>query len=63
VRAQAKVPVAVTGGFRSADAMAEALASGAVDVVGLARPLALEPDLPLRLLAGEEAVSQVRRLS
>jgi hypothetical protein len=32
--------------------MEAALASGAVDVIGLARPLIVEPDLPRRLLDG-----------
>lgn len=40
------IPLMVTGGFRTGAGMADALASGATDVVGLARPLALEPDLP-----------------
>ena len=52
VRTRTRVPLMVTGGFRTARGMSEALAGGAVDVVGLARPLAIEPDLPARLLSG-----------
>lgn len=52
VRERTKLPLMLTGGFRTAAGMGEALAEGAVDVVGLARPLAVEPDLPARLLAG-----------
>lgn len=52
-RGLASMPLLLTGGLRSAAAMAEAIAGGAVDVVGLARPLAVEPDLPRRLLSGE----------
>lgn len=44
-------PLMVTGGFRRARTMEAALASGAVDVIGLARPMVFEPDLPVRLLA------------
>jgi 2,4-dienoyl-CoA reductase-like NADH-dependent reductase (Old Yellow Enzyme family) len=51
VRAVSTVPLMVTGGFRSGTAMTDALTSGATDVIGLARPLALEPDLPRQLLA------------
>ena len=36
--------LAVTGGFRSRHAMAEAVASGDCDVVGIARPAATNPD-------------------
>ncbi|MCB9591085.1 MAG: NADH:flavin oxidoreductase/NADH oxidase family protein [Sandaracinaceae bacterium] len=52
VRERTRVPLMVTGGFRSAGAMEEALTSGSVDVIGMARPLIVEPDLPARLLAG-----------
>lgn len=52
VRAVAKMPLMLTGGLRSKAVMEEALASGAIDVVGLARPLAVEPDLAKRLLEG-----------
>ncbi|MPY80579.1 MAG: NADH:flavin oxidoreductase [Actinophytocola sp.] len=54
------LPLMLTGGFRTAEGMASAVTSGAVDVVGLGRPLALEPDLPARLLSGAVAASDVR---
>jgi len=44
-------PLMVTGGFRSAAAMADALAAG-VALVGLARPLCTAPHGPAALLAG-----------
>ncbi|MGH7434278.1 MAG: NADH:flavin oxidoreductase/NADH oxidase family protein, partial [Polyangiaceae bacterium] len=52
VRAAARVPMAVTGGFRSRAGMEEALSAGTVDVVGLARPLCTEPELARALLEG-----------
>jgi 2,4-dienoyl-CoA reductase-like NADH-dependent reductase (Old Yellow Enzyme family) len=60
-RTRTRVPLMVTGGFRTAAGMAEAVSSGALDVVGLARPMALEPDLPARLLAGAAAASAAER--
>ena len=39
-----------------AQAMAQAVESGATDLVGIARPLAVEPDLANRILAGQEGV-------
>ena len=53
LRAKTTLPLMVTGGFRTRAGMNEALLSGATDLVGLARPLCVEPDLPRRLLAGE----------
>ena len=60
IRATVKVPLMVTGGFRSVGGMAAAVASGALDLVGIARGMAIEPDLPLRLLAGQEPEHAVR---
>ncbi len=40
------VPLMLTGGFRTTAAMNEAIESGALDVVGLARPFTIYPDLP-----------------
>jgi hypothetical protein len=51
VRGVSKLPLMVTGGFRSRVGMEEALKEGAVDIIGLARPLVLEPDLPVRILS------------
>jgi 2,4-dienoyl-CoA reductase-like NADH-dependent reductase (Old Yellow Enzyme family) len=60
VRKLVQLPLVVTGGFRSAAGMAAAIDSGAIDMVGLARPLAIEPDLPNRILGGEDFISLVR---
>ncbi len=54
IRRLVKTPLVVTGGFRSGQAMADALASGATDMIGLARPLAVEPDLPNRILSDRD---------
>ncbi len=53
-KAAGGVPLMLTGGIRTRAAMTALLDSGAVDLIGLGRPLALEPDLPTRLLAGED---------
>lgn len=51
VRKEVKTPLMLTGGFRTTEAMKEALNSNTVDLIGMARPLAVEPDLPARILA------------
>ncbi|MCX5319957.1 NADH:flavin oxidoreductase/NADH oxidase family protein [Streptomyces sp. NBC_00120] len=45
------IPLAVTGGFRSRDAMEDAVATGECDVVGIGRPTATTPDAADVLLA------------
>ena len=59
-RKAVKTPLVVTGGFRSASGMAQAIESGAIDMVGVARMLALEPDVANRLLAGRTPKYQVK---
>ncbi|MBK6758813.1 MAG: NADH:flavin oxidoreductase/NADH oxidase family protein [Moraxellaceae bacterium] len=59
-RTATKTPLIVTGGFRSPDGMSEAITSGAVDFVGIARTLAIEPDAPNRLLTGQMPRYQVK---
>lgn len=63
VRASIKVPLMVTGGFRSAAAMNAALRSGALDVIGLARLLAIDPDAPAALLQGQDSSQRVRPIT
>lgn len=63
VRARTQVPLAVTGGFRSGGAMLDALRGGATDLIGLARPVALYPDLPARLLRDPTTAITLPRLS
>jgi len=55
LRQRLRVPLVVTGGFRSGQAMAQAVRGGAgglgaIDLVGMARPLVVQPDLPRALL-------------
>ncbi|WP_247420807.1 NADH:flavin oxidoreductase/NADH oxidase family protein [Ralstonia pseudosolanacearum] len=60
VRAEVKVPLMVTGGFRTAEGMNAALSSGALDIVGVARLLAIDPDAPAALLNGRDSSQRVR---
>jgi 2,4-dienoyl-CoA reductase-like NADH-dependent reductase (Old Yellow Enzyme family) len=59
-RAAVDTPLVVTGGFRSSKGMAQAIDSGAVDMVGIARIMAVEPGVPNRLLAGKNPEQVVR---
>ena len=49
-----KVPLMVTGGFRSVTAMASAVSSAGVALIGLGRPLCVYTHSVRRLLAGEQ---------
>ena len=49
----ARMPLMVTGGFRSRAGMEEALTSGAAHLIGLGRPLCGDPLAAKRLLNGE----------
>ena len=58
-QAISSVPLIVTGGFRSRDAMEQALAEDSLDLVGIAKPFALIPDLPQRMLLGGLAKTEL----
>ncbi len=61
-RARVRTPLMLTGGLRTAVGMESAIEAG-VDVVGLARPMAVEPDLPATLLAGLSAHARPVKLA
>jgi 2,4-dienoyl-CoA reductase-like NADH-dependent reductase (Old Yellow Enzyme family) len=63
LRSTVQVPLMLTGGFRTLAGMNAALQTGALDVVGLARLLAIDPDAPKALLKGQECQQQVRPIS
>lgn len=63
VRRHTDVALMVTGGFRSAPAMQQALDSGATDFIGLARPVAVDPSLPRTLLSNPQAKLAIKRPS
>lgn len=56
-----KCPLQLSGGFRSRTGMADAIASGACDLIGLGRSAVLEPEIPLKLL--NESVSDEEALA
>ena len=43
----------LTGGLRTPAVMEEILQGGAVDIIGIARPLALDPDFCAKAIAGD----------
>lgn len=63
IKAAIKCPLMVTGGFRTGEFMNQTLADGELDLVGLGRPLCINPDFSKQLLEGQPVVSQVRPLS
>lgn len=63
VRSAVNVPLMVTGGFRSLAGMNAALESGALDVVGIARLMAIDPDAPAALLSGRDSHLRVLPIS
>ncbi len=63
VRGLVDTPVVVTGGFRSADGMTTALQSGATDFIGLARPLAVDPALPNKLMSDDKHTIKLKTLT
>lgn len=65
VREITEIPLMVTGGFRSRRVMEDALANRDADVIGLGRPLVVEPHFVKRLFEGtiEAAEPHERRLT
>ena len=63
IRSKVDVTLVVTGGFRSARGMNLALAEDAMDMVGLGRPLCVDPDLPNNAIADDNYVLDLPHLT
>lgn len=61
-RKVSQVPLIITGGFRSESAMEDALNSGHLDFIGIARPLAIMPDLPNQIKNGTYQTMTTERI-
>ena len=62
VKAALRIPVMVTGGFRSVAVMNAALAEGATDLIGMGRPFVAAPEFAAGLLDGSsDAAPAVER--
>lgn len=53
VRQKTSTPLMLTGGFRTVAGMEDALQAGHLDIIGLARPFSMFPDLANRIFSGE----------
>ncbi|MEJ8304787.1 NADH:flavin oxidoreductase/NADH oxidase family protein [Saccharibacillus sacchari] len=62
IKSLVDVPIVVTGGFRSQVGMEEALAAGKTSMIGIARPLALVPDIPNQIMQGRYETVRTQRL-
>jgi 2,4-dienoyl-CoA reductase-like NADH-dependent reductase (Old Yellow Enzyme family) len=51
-----ETPIMLTGGFRTRVGMDTALAEGACDVIGIARPMLTDPTLPQKLTHGSNVI-------
>ncbi|MEG8275817.1 NADH:flavin oxidoreductase/NADH oxidase family protein [Streptomyces sp. AHA2] len=56
------IPLAVTGGFRTRDAMRGAVAAGECDVVGIGRPAITTPDAARLILEGQTEALTARQV-
>jgi 2,4-dienoyl-CoA reductase-like NADH-dependent reductase (Old Yellow Enzyme family) len=62
VRKSVSAPLVLTGGFRTYEGMADAISCGDVDMVGLARLLAVEPDAANKLLEGKDPEYLIQKI-
>jgi len=61
-RENIKIPLVITGGFRSKAVMETVIERGQADFIGLARPLVVAPDIPLKLKSNTFETIQLVRM-
>lgn len=57
IRPVARMPIMITGGFRAKADMDVMLAENRVDLIGMARPFCVDPEIAVKLLSGEAAAA------
>jgi 2,4-dienoyl-CoA reductase-like NADH-dependent reductase (Old Yellow Enzyme family) len=57
-RERCPTPIMVTGGFRVANEMAQAVRDDNIALIGLARPMCVDPLAPAKILAGAEQLDR-----
>ena len=62
IRKATNVPLILTGGMRHRSTMTTVIREDVCDLIGMARPLAIEPDLPRRLVRNETQAARSVRL-
>lgn len=60
-RERTKIPLMVTGGFKTRDQAENAIVEGKADLIGLARALVVDPELPSFWLSGQRREPQFPR--
>ena len=63
VKSRISTPLVVTGGFRSAAGIKDALASGAIDMAGVARPFAVDARFGKHIVDNPSYVSTVQPIT
>ena len=58
-----KIPVVVTGGIRSINAMNTLLNDNTTDFIGIARPLTIDPNIPNKIKQGTYTIVETTRVS
>lgn len=58
LRQQSKLALMLTGGIRQNSTMQQLISDNIVDLIGMARPFAMQPDLANRVLVGESVQAQ-----
>jgi 2,4-dienoyl-CoA reductase-like NADH-dependent reductase (Old Yellow Enzyme family) len=61
--AAVETPMVLTGGFRTSGAMVDAMTRAKIAMVGIGRPLVVDPEMPRKILSGEAYQSPVRPLT
>ena len=63
IRKEITIPLVITGGFRSLNIMEKTIQDNETDMIGLARPLVLNPDIPRQIKEGTYQTISLPRLT